>query len=95
MASFIAERATLKTWPVQDAKSRFSEMLETCLKEGPQIVTKRGTNAAVLVPVAQWRKLNEAARPSLKQLLLAKDARGDVPVPERGGKLRRTPPTPF
>jgi prevent-host-death family protein len=29
-------------WPVQDAKTRFSEKLETCLKGGPQLVTKRG-----------------------------------------------------
>ena len=26
-------------WQVQDAKARFSEMLETSLAEGPQIVT--------------------------------------------------------
>ena len=29
-----------KTWQVQDAKARFSELLETSLSEGPQIVTK-------------------------------------------------------
>ena len=38
----------MKIWPVQDAKARFSEMLETCLREGPQLVTRRGTDAAVL-----------------------------------------------
>jgi hypothetical protein len=26
-----------KTWPVQDAKARFSELLDTCLKDGPQM----------------------------------------------------------
>ena len=31
-----------KKWPVQDAKSRFSELLDTALAEGPQVVTKRG-----------------------------------------------------
>ena len=36
-----------KTWQVQDAKARFSELLETSLTEGPQIVTKRGVEAAV------------------------------------------------
>ena len=40
----------VRSWPVQDAKARFSELLDTCLKEGPQIVTKRGADAAVLVP---------------------------------------------
>ncbi|HLJ71856.1 MAG TPA: type II toxin-antitoxin system prevent-host-death family antitoxin, partial [Roseiarcus sp.] len=40
----------MRSWPVQDAKARFSEMLETCMREGPQLVTKRGAEAAVLVP---------------------------------------------
>jgi len=40
----------MQTWPIQDAKARFSEFLETCLAEGPQMVTKRGSEAAVLVP---------------------------------------------
>ena len=44
-----------KTWQVQDAKARFSELLETSLTEGPQIVTKRGVEAAVLVPIDEWR----------------------------------------
>ena len=30
------------SWSVQDAKSRFSELLDTTLAEGPQIVTRRG-----------------------------------------------------
>jgi prevent-host-death family protein len=41
----------MQTWPIQDAKARFSEFLERCLAEGPQMVTKRGAEAAVLVPV--------------------------------------------
>ncbi len=39
--------APAKSWPVQDAKARFSEMLETSLEEGPQVITKRGADAAV------------------------------------------------
>lgn len=61
----------MQTWPVQDAKARFSEFLEACMSEGPQMVTKRGAEAAVLVPVDVWRRLQNAARPSLKQLLLS------------------------
>jgi antitoxin Phd len=60
---------TAKRWPVQDAKAHFSELLEASLTEGPQIVTRRGVEAAVLVPVDQWRRLEEAARPTLKELL--------------------------
>ena len=53
----------MKRWPVQDAKARFSELLDTCLRDGPQIVTKRGAEAAVLVPMADWQRLQQAARP--------------------------------
>jgi antitoxin Phd len=79
----------MRTWPVQDAKARFSEMLETCLREGPQVVTKRGADAAVLVPATEWRRLRHAAKPTLKELLLAGEARGELNVPPRGGKRRR------
>ncbi len=79
----------MQTWPVQDAKARFSEFLETCLADGPQMVTRRGAEAAVLVPVDAWRRLNASARPSLKQLLLADGARTDILVPERGNARRR------
>lgn len=79
----------MQTWPIQDAKARFSEFLETCLAEGPQMVTKRGSEAAVLVPVDEWRRLKAAARPSLKQLLLADQGRADVALPSRGHARRR------
>jgi antitoxin Phd len=83
--------APVKSWPVQDAKARFSEMLETCLKEGPQVITKRGADAAVLVPVKEWRQLERAAKPGLNELLLADVARGELSVPQRGGSRRRAP----
>jgi antitoxin Phd len=81
--------ATMHTWPVQDAKARFSEFLEAALSEGPQLVTKRGAEAAVLIPVAEWRRL-QAARPSLKQLLLADTARGELQLAVRGQATRRS-----
>ena len=81
----------MKAWPVQDAKARFSELLETCLREGPQLVTRRGAEAAVLVPVEQWQRLNRAAKPTLKELLLSDEARGGLEIPPRGRWRRRRP----
>jgi prevent-host-death family protein len=80
---------SMRSWPVQDAKARFSEMLETCLREGPQVVTKRGAEAAVLVPATDWQRLTEAAKPTLKELLLSDSARGDLKVRPRGRSRRR------
>jgi antitoxin Phd len=47
----------MRTWQVQDAKARFSELLAASLKEGPQLVTRRGVEAAVLVPITEWRRM--------------------------------------
>ena len=82
-----------KTWQVQDAKARFSELLETSLAEGPQIVTKRGVETAVLVPIDEWRRLEKRARPDLKQLLLATEARTDVLTPPRPRHRHRVSPS--
>lgn len=82
----------MKSWPVQDAKARFSEMLESCLSEGPQLITRRGADAAVLVPLKEWQALKRSARLTLKELLLTDSARGDLNVPKRGGLSRRAPP---
>ena len=81
-----------RTWQVQDAKARFSELLETSLAEGPQVVTKRGVEAAVLVPIDQWRRLEKMARPNLKELLLAPEARTDALTPPRKKHRHRTSP---
>ena len=79
----------MQAWPVQDAKARFSEFLEACIAEGPQMVTKRGAEAAVLVPVDEWKRLHAAARPSLKQLLLSPSGRAEMLVPARGVRRGR------
>jgi prevent-host-death family protein len=84
----------MKAWPVQDAKARFSELLQTCLQEGPQLVTRRGADAAVLVPAEQWRRLQRERQPTLTELLLANKPRGDLAIPQRG-RLRRRPPPRF
>jgi antitoxin Phd len=81
----------MQSWPVQDAKARFSEFLEKCLTEGPQMVTKRGAEAAVLVSAAEWQRLQASAGLSLKQLLLSDQARAEIPVPARGRAGRRAP----
>lgn len=88
---------SMKTWPIYDAKARFSEMLEASLVDGPQMVTQCGVEAAVLVSAVEWRRMHAAAKPSLKELLLAGDARTESLVPARDTARRRrvTPPLQF
>jgi antitoxin Phd len=79
----------MNAWPVQDAKARFSEFLDACLDEGPQMVTRRGAEAAVLVPVAQWHRMQALSKPSLKELLLSDTVRTETLIPPRGSARRR------
>ena len=81
-------------WQVQDAKARFSELLETSLAEGPQIVTRRGVETAVLVPIEQWRRWEKMTKPDLKDLLLAQEPRTDALAPPRT-ELRKRPAPRF
>jgi len=84
----------VNSWQVQDAKARFSEFLEASLKKGPQIVTRRGVEAAVLIPIEEWRRLKRASRPTLKQLLLAPEPRFENRVPTRR-RFEQRPPIRF
>lgn len=84
----------MSEWQLQDAKARFSELLNTTLKNGPQLVTRRGIAEAVLVPLDEWRRLQDASRPSLKTLLLEAGPRVNKLAPPRR-KPRRRPPVDF
>jgi antitoxin Phd len=74
----------MKHWPVQDAKARFSELLRATLDDGPQMVTLRGRDAAVLVPAEVWARLHKSGqRPSAKEVLLGPGPRFDLPLEPR------------
>ena len=80
----------MQTWPIQDAKARFSEFLDACISNGPQMVSKRGVDAAVLVPLPVWQRMQATSRMYLKELLLSEKGRtDDFFVPVRGKAKRR------
>jgi antitoxin Phd len=72
-------------WQVQEAKAKFSEFLDKAIHEGPQVVSRRGVAAAVLVPIEEWESLQKRARPTLKDLLLSDENRFEIDLPPRGG----------
>ena len=65
----------MRTWTVQDAKARFKELLKTRLAEGQQMVSRHWGEVGMLAPIEKWRRPKTAVQPSLKQLLLATEAR--------------------
>ena len=56
-------------WQVQEAKTRFSEVIEKAQKKGPQIITRHGTERAVVLSIAEYRALT-ADKPNLRDYLL-------------------------
>jgi len=81
----------MRSWQLQDAKSRFSEFLNAALKNGPQVVTRRGIETAVLVPIEEWRRMQSASRPSIKEILLGPGPYFEDIVPVRTRRKRRPP----
>jgi antitoxin Phd len=76
-----------KVWKLQDAKAQFSRVVENALTREPQIVTRRGSKAVVILPVSQYEQLI-SGKPPFRQFLLecpgmdirnGSDARTDSP----------------
>jgi len=75
----------MSNWPVQEAKSRFSELIDQSIANGPQVVTRHGKATAVVIPYAQWRALEARGRRDLKAVLLdANSPRFELAIPARG-----------
>lgn len=58
----------MHSWQLQEAKSRFSEVVELTLSEGPQLVTRRGQEAVVILSALDYRRMSGV--PSLLKSLL-------------------------
>lgn len=57
-------------WKLQDAKAQFSKLVKEALKNGPQVVTRRGTAAVVIVSAKEYATL-VSCRPDFKDFLLS------------------------
>jgi antitoxin Phd len=79
-------------WQLQDAKARFSELIDNTLEKGPQVVTRRGIDTAVVVSIEEWKKLNDEKSVNWKDVLLGEGPRFEIPIPKRGkSKSRKAP----
>ena len=50
----------ISMWTLHEAKNKFSEVVEHALKDGPQTITRRGKETAVLVSISAFRSLSTA-----------------------------------
>ena len=71
----------MHTWQLQEAKSRFSEVVDLTLKEGPQLVTRRGEEAVVILAAKDYRRLSGQTTNLMDCLL--NTPRGEPPVFDR------------
>ena len=78
-----------RSWSVQDAKNRFSEVVEAA-RRVPQTVTKHGKPAVVVVDVVEYERLRQFERtqaPSFADALLAMP-QDDGEFPHRKVRMR-------
>jgi antitoxin Phd len=68
-------------WQLQEAKARFSELIDNTLEKGPQVVTRRGIDTAVVVSIDEWRKLKDENRLTWKDVLLGERSAIRNPAP--------------
>jgi prevent-host-death family protein len=64
---------TNPVWTLQDAKNRFSAVVEAAVRGEPQKVTRRGKWVSVVLSAEEYerlKQLDQASAPSLGQLLL-------------------------
>ncbi len=79
-------------WQLQEAKARFSELIDDTIEKGPQVVTRRGIDTAVVVSIDEWRKLRDEKRLTWRDVLLGNGPRFEIPLPNRGRVKSRRPP---
>lgn len=82
----------MNKWQLQEAKARFSELIDDTLEKGPQVVTRRGIDTAVVVSIEEWHKLKDEKQLTWRDVLLGEGPRFEIPIPERGTVKLRKPP---
>lgn len=74
-------------WQLQEAKQKFSELVERASTDGPQVVTRRGEEVVVVVSIKEFKRL-QALQPDFKAFLLGGPDLTGVPL-ERSKELPR------
>jgi len=47
----------LRTWQLQEAKNKLSRVIEDAINRGPQIITRRGTEVAIVISMQEYREM--------------------------------------
>lgn len=47
-------------WQLQDAKNKFSEVIERALKHGPQLITRRGEKTVIIMSYKEYKRMKQS-----------------------------------
>lgn len=86
--SLIVEATMNNIWQLQDAKSKFSKLVDRTLSQGVQIVTRRGKKAVAVIPFEEYERLTREPG-NLAQFLLASPLPGSELTIDRDKSLPR------
>jgi antitoxin Phd len=75
-------------WQLQEAKSKFSELVERARNQGVQIITRRGKNAVAVLPYEEYEKITRHEE-SFSHFLLTSPLAGSNLVIERDKSMPR------
>jgi len=76
-----------RTWQLQTAKAKFSEVFRRARSEGPQYVTRQGQEAVVILPAEEYDRLNTRSRQAVNLVKFFAES----PLRHAGLKLQRRP----
>lgn len=76
----------MKTWSLQDAKARFSELVNRSMSEGPQEVTRRGEPAVVVIAAEEFERMTASGGDLASFLLSAPRVELDTTRSGKGGR---------
>jgi prevent-host-death family protein len=76
------------SWQLQEAKNKLSKVVEEARKSGPQVITVRGKEAAVVLSIEEYRRI-APKKESLADFLLRSPLRGSGIVIEREADFDR------
>lgn len=94
----------MATWQLQEAKAKFSQVVDLTRTEGAQVVTRNGVPVVAIVPIEEWRKVQpevgEAKKKTMAEIIEelrsmpgGVDEEGfELPIPPRGEWKHREPP---
>ena len=85
----------MQRWQLQEAKAKLSEVIQVAAKNGPQTITQRGVETAVVVSMEEWKRMQARETQPRKRTLLEVLQSGpdiEIPIPPRGRHKHRKPP---